>query len=213
VKGILGKKIGTTQIFSQDGLLIPITIIEAGPCKVVQSRTRDKDGYEAFQLGFDEIKKEKNIPKGRLGHFKKVSLPPYRFLREVELEGFEVGIGDDIAVDIFSKGEKVSVSGISKGKGFQGVMKRHNYKGGPGSHGSMFNRAPGSIGQSSYPSRVWKNKGMPGQMGSERVTIKNLEVVEVKKDQNLLLVKGAVPGAKGGYVIIISDSPRAVSKE
>jgi large subunit ribosomal protein L3 len=180
---------------------------------VVQSKTKEKDGYEAFQLGFDEIKKEKNVPKGRLGHFKKVSLPPYRFLRELKLDGFDISVGGDVAVDIFSIGEKVSVSGISKGKGFQGVMKRHNYKGGPASHGSMFKRAPGSVGQSSYPSRVWKSKGMPGQMGSERVTIANLEVVEVKKDQNLLLVKGAIPGASGGYVIIRSESPRAKEKE
>jgi large subunit ribosomal protein L3 len=206
VKGILGKKLGITQVFSEDGRLIPVTVIEAGPCKVVQLKTREKDGYSACQIGFDEIKKEKNISKGRLGHFKKISLPPYRILREIELEGIEVNAGDDIVVDIFNRGEKVSVSGISKGKGFQGVMKRHNYKGGPGSHGSMFNRAPGSIGQSSYPSRVWKNKALPGHMGSERVTMRNLEVVDVKKEQNLLLVKGSVPGAKGGYLIIKSDA-------
>jgi large subunit ribosomal protein L3 len=209
MKGILGKKIGTTQVFTEDGRLVPVTVIEAGPCKVVQLKTKEKDGYDALQMGFDEVKKEKNIPKGRLGHFKKVSLPPYRFLREVELKGIEVKVGDDIAVDIFNKGERVSVLGISKGKGFQGVMKRHNYRGGPGSHGSMFNRAPGSIGQSSYPSRVWKNKGMPGHMGDEKVTLKNLEVIDVKKDQNLLLVKGSVPGAKGGYVIIKSQAGHA----
>jgi len=209
MKGILGRKIGTTQVFSKDGNIIPVTVIEAGPCKVIQLRTKEKDGYEALQIGFDEVKKVKNVPKGRLGHFKKASLPPYRFLREIRLEGLTVGVGDEIAVDIFSKGETVSVSGISKGKGFQGVMKRHNYKGGPGSHGSMFNRAPGSIGSSSYPSRVWKNKGLPGHMGSEKVTTKNLEVVDVKKEQNLLLVKGAVPGAKGGYVIINSETAPA----
>jgi large subunit ribosomal protein L3 len=209
MKSILGKKLGVTQIFSESGLLIPVTIIEAGPCRVVQLKTRKKDGYEALQIGFDEVKKEKNIPKGQLGHFKKASLPPYRFLREVTVEGLKVKVGDEIAVDIFGKGEKVSVSGISKGKGFQGVMKRHNYKGGPGSHGSMFKRAPGSIGQSSYPSRVWKNKALPGQMGNERVTTKNLEIVEVKKEQNLLLIKGAVPGARGGYVIIKSDAAPA----
>ena len=206
MKSILGKKIGITQVFSEDGRLIPVTVIEAGPCKIVQSKTEEKDGYRAFQLGFDEIKKEKNVPKGRLGHFKKVSLPPYRFLREVKLDVPEVEVRGDIFVDIFNKGDRVSVSGISKGKGFQGVMKRHNYKGGPGSHGSMFNRAPGSIGQSSYPSRVWKNKGLPGHMGGEKVTVKNLEVIDVKKDQNLLLVKGSVPGAKGGYLIIKSES-------
>jgi large subunit ribosomal protein L3 len=213
MKGILGKKIGITQIFSEGGQLIPVTVIEAGPCKVVQVKTKENDGYEALQMGFDEIKKEKNVPRGRLGHFKKASLPPYRFLRELRYEGLEAtGAGQDIAVDIFRKGEKVSVSGVSKGKGFQGVMKRHNYSGGPGSHGSMFNRAPGSIGQSAYPSRVWKNKGMPGHMGSEKVTVKNIEIVEVRKEQNLLLLRGSVPGAKGGYVVIHSESA-PVAKE
>ena len=202
MKGIFGKKIGMTQVFLQNGYLVPVTVIEVGPCKVVQLKTAEKDGYTAVQIGFDEIKKEKNVPKGRLGHFKKVSLPPYRFLREVKLDGLDVAVGNDVTVDIFNKGDKVSVTGISKGKGFQGVMKRHNYSGGPGSHGSMFNRAPGSIGSSSYPSRVWKNKGLPGHMGSEKTTTKNIEVVDVKKEQNLLIVKGAVPGANGGYLII-----------
>ncbi len=204
--GIFGKKIGMTQIFSQDGYLVPVTVIEAGPCKVVQLKTMEKDGYSAIQIGFDEIKKEKNVPNGRLGHFKKVSLPPYRFLGEVKLEGKDVSVGNDVTVDIFNKGDKVSITGISKGKGFQGVMKRHNYSGGPGSHGSMFNRAPGSIGSSSYPSRVWKNKGLPGHMGSERTTTRNIEVIDIKKEQNLLIVKGSVPGANGGYVIIRSES-------
>ena len=205
MKGIFGKKIGMTQVFLQNGYLVPVTVIEVGPCKVVQLKTAEKDGYTAVQIGFDEIKKEKNVPKGRLGHFKKVSLPPYRFLREVKLDGLDVAVGNDVTVDIFNKGDKVSVTGISKGKGFQGVMKRHNYSGGPGSHGSMFNRAPGSIGSSSYPSRVWKNKGLPGHMGSEKTTTKNIEVVDIKKEQNLLLVKGAVPGANGGYLIIRKD--------
>ncbi|MEF9425779.1 MAG: 50S ribosomal protein L3 [Candidatus Mariimomonas ferrooxydans] len=216
MKGILGKKVGMTHLFSEDGRVVPVTVIEAGPCKVVQLKRVESDGYSAVQIGFDEIKKEKNIPKGRLGHFKKTSLPPYRFLREIKMEGLKVG--DDVAVDIFNKGEKVLVTGVSKGKGFQGVMKRHNYKGGPGSHGSMFNRAPGSIGQSSFPSRVWKNKGMPGHMGDEKVTTKNIEVVDIREEQNLLIVRGSVPGANGGYLIIrsvgatlasdSSDSPR-----
>lgn len=205
MKGIIGKKIGMTQIFSEDGSFIPVTVIEAGPCKVTQLKSEEREGYKAFQVGFDEIKKEKNVPKGRLGHFKKVSLPPYRFLREIKLDGLEVVVGDSITVDIFNKGDKVSVTGISKGKGFQGVMKRHNFKGGPGSHGSMFNRAPGSIGSSSFPSRVWKNKKLPGHMGDEKATIKNLEVIEIKKEQNLLLVKGSVPGANGEYLIIRKD--------
>ncbi len=206
MKSILGKKIGLTQVFSEDGRLIPVTVIEAGPCKVVQAKGIESDRYEAFQIGFDEIRKEKNVQKGRLGHFKKKSLPPYRFLREIKMDGLKVG--DNIAVDIFNKGDKVSVTGLSKGKGFQGVMKRHNYRGGPGSHGSMFNRAPGSIGQSSYPSRVWKNKGMPGHMGNKRVTTRNIEVIDVKKDQNLLIIKGSVPGGTGGYLIIKMEPVR-----
>jgi len=205
MKGILGKKVGMTQIFSEDGRIVPVTVIEAGPCKVVQLKTKEKDGYISFQLGFDEIKKEKNVSKGRLGHFKKVSLQPHRVLKEIKLDGLEVSMGDNITVDIFNKGDKVSVTGVSKGKGFQGVMKRHNYSGGPGSHGSMFNRAPGSIGSSSYPSRVWKNKGLPGHMGSQNVTTKNIEIIDVKKEQNLLIVKGSVPGANGGYLIIRSE--------
>jgi len=211
MKSIFGKKIGMTQIFSGEGQVIPVTVIEAGPCKIVQAKTKEKDSYEAFQMGFDEIKKEKNVTKGRLGHFKKASLPPYRLLKEVKMDGLKVG--DNITVDIFNKGDKVSISGISKGKGFQGVMKRHNYKGGPGSHGSMFNRAPGSIGSSSFPSRVWKNKGLPGHMGSEKVTIKNIVIIEIKKEQNLLLIKGSVPGANGGYLMIRSESTRTGEKD
>ncbi len=201
MKGILGKKLGVTHIFLEDGTSIPVTVIEAGPCKVVQSKTVESDGYESVQIGFDEVK-EKNVTKGRLGHFKKASAAPHRFLREIKMQGLKVG--DAVTVDIFNKGDNVAITGTSKGKGFQGVMKRHNYKGGPASHGSMFKRAPGSIGQSAYPSRVWKNKGMPGQMGNARVTTRNIEVVDINKDQNLLLVKGAVPGAKGGYLIIKS---------
>jgi large subunit ribosomal protein L3 len=210
MKGILGKKLGTTQVFTEDGRLIPVTVIEAGPVKVVQKKEKDKDGYEALQIGFDIIRKEKNVTKPMKGHFKKTSSAYFRFIREMEMGGFNAG--DDITVDIFSKGEKVSVTGTSKGKGFQGVMKRHNYKGGPGSHGSMFNRAPGSIGSSSYPSRVWKNKALPGHMGDERVTVRNIEIIDVRKEQNIMLVKGAVPGATGGYLIIKSASPVAVKE-
>ncbi len=204
MKSILGKKLGMTQVFTEDGRLIPVTVIEAGPVKVVQKKSKDKDGYDALQIGFDIIKKEKNVTKPMKGHFKKISSPIFRLLKEIEMEGFNAG--DDITVDIFSKGEKVSVIGTSKGKGFQGVMKRHNFRGGPGSHGSMFNRAPGSMGASSYPSRVWKNKKLPGHMGDERVTIRNIEIFDVRKEQNIMLVKGAVPGANGGYLIIKSAS-------
>jgi large subunit ribosomal protein L3 len=204
MKSILGKKLGMTQVFSGDDLLVPITVIEAGPCKVLQSKEKEKDGYEALQIGYDVIKKEKNVSKAMMGHFKKAAASAYRFVKEVKMEGMETG--GEITVDIFSKGDKVCITGTSKGKGFQGVMKRHNYKGGPESHGSMFKREPGSIGSSAYPSRVWKNKGMPGHMGSERVTIQNLEIFDIKKDQNLLLVKGAVPGANGAYLIITAES-------
>jgi large subunit ribosomal protein L3 len=208
MKGILGKKIGMTQVFEEDGRMVPVTVIEAGPAKVIQKKETEIDGYEALQVGFDQKKKEKNVTKPMLGHFKKASLPAFRFLKELHMEGFNTG--DSITVDIFSKGEKVSIIGTSKGKGFQGVIKRHNFKGGPASHGSMFKRAPGSIGQSASPSRVFKNRKMPGHMGSEKVTVKNIEVFDVRKDQNLLLVKGAVPGANGGYVIIKSEAPIAV---
>ena len=208
MKGILGKKIGMTQVFEEDGRMVPVTVIEAGPAKVIQKKEIDIDGYEALQVGFDQKKKEKNVTKPMLGHFKKASLPAFRFIKELRMEGLNTG--DSITVDIFSKGEKVSIIGTSKGKGFQGVIRRHNFSGGPSSHGSMFKRAPGSIGQSATPSRVFKNKKMPGHMGSEKVTAKNIEVFDVRKDQNLLLVKGAVPGANGGYVIIKSEAPVAV---
>jgi large subunit ribosomal protein L3 len=205
MKGILGKKIGMTQIFEEDGSVVPVTVIEAGPVRVIQKKDVEKDGYQAIQVGFEEIRKLKNVTKPMMGHFKKNSLPPYRVLQEIRMEGFEVG--DEVRVDIFTKGEKVSVSGTSKGKGFQGVMKRHNFRGGPASHGSMFGRAPGSIGQSAYPSRVFKNKKLPGQMGNARVTTKNLEIVDVRAEQNLMLIKGAVPGSNGSYVFIESEAP------
>ena len=204
MKGIIGKKLGMTQIFAEDGTLVPVTVIQAGPVRVVQKKNRERDGYDALQLGFEEIKKQKKVNKPMMGHFKRTSVPPYRILKEIKMEGFNEG--DEIRVDIFQKGEKVSVTGKSKGRGFQGVMKRHGFGGGPGSHGSMFNRAPGSIGQCSFPSRVFKNKRLPGHMGNTQVTIKNLEIVDIKTDQNLLLVKGAVPGANGGYVVIKSDA-------
>ncbi len=210
MKGILGKKLGMTQVFEEDGRLVTVTVIEAGPARVVQKKEKSRDGYDSLQIGYDEIRKEKNVTRPMKGHFRKTSSPPYRFLREIKMQGFDAG--DSITVDIFSKGEKVSITGRSKGKGFQGVMKRHNYKGGPGSHGSMFNRAPGSIGQSAYPSRVWKNKGLPGHMGDRRVTVRGIEIVDVKKEQNLMLVKGAVPGANGGYLIIRSDAPVAAGE-
>jgi large subunit ribosomal protein L3 len=197
--GILGKKLGMTQMFTEDGKICPVTVVEAGPCCVIRVKTPDVDGYDAAQIGFVETE-EKKLTKSMAGVFKRIGLKPYRILKEFPMSGLKVG--EFVTVEKFTKGDKVYVSGISKGKGFQGVMKRHHYAGGPGSHGSMFNRAPGSIGASSFPSRVWKNQGMPGHMGSEKVTTKNLEIMEVRIDQNLLLIKGAIPGSKGSYLEI-----------
>ncbi len=202
--GMLGRKLGMTQVFDDSGRMMPVTVVEAGPCCVVQVKTRERDGYEAVKIGFSEIKKAKNINKPMGGVFKKAGLAAYRMLKEFPMGDLKVG--EMLTVERFKKGDVVSVSGVSKGKGFQGVMKRHNYAGGPGSHGSMFNRAPGSIGASSFPSRVWKNKGLPGHMGSERVTVKNLRVVDVKTEQNVLLILGAVPGSNGTYLEIRKDS-------
>ena len=197
--GILGKKIGMTQIYTEDGKAYPVTVVEAGPCCVIQVKTLDNDGYEAVKIGFVEVK-ERKVNRPLLGCFKKAGVKPYKVLKELPMGGLQVG--EFITVEKFMKGDRISVSGISKGKGFQGVMKRHHFSGGPGSHGSTFNRAPGSIGASSYPSRVWKNQGMPGHMGSERVTVKNLEIVDIRADQNLLLIKGAVPGSIGTLIAI-----------
>src|SRR5512137_1919057 len=197
--GIIGKKLGMSQVF--DGReLIPVTVIQAGPCKVVQKKTVEKDGYEAVQLAFMEEKKQGRVTKSMAGHFKKSETAPHRFLREFRMAGYEQG--QDVKVDIFQKGELIAVSGVSKGKGFAGVMKRHNFAGGPGGHGSMFNRAPGSIGASAYPSRVWPGKKLPGHMGSATVTVKNLKIIEVRPDQNLLFVRGAVPGGDNALVLI-----------
>jgi large subunit ribosomal protein L3 len=200
--GILGKKLGMTQIYTQDGKAYPVTVVEAGPCCVVQVKNMDKDGYEAVKIGFYETE-DKKLTKPLSGIFKKAGLKPYKILKEFPMGGLNVG--EFITVEKFIKGDRISVSGVSKGKGFQGVMKRHNFSGGPGSHGSMFNRAPGSIGASSYPSRVWKNQKMPGHMGSERSTVKNVEILDVRADQNLLLIKGAVPGSIGSFLEIKKD--------
>lgn len=202
--GLLGRKLGMTQIYDESGNVHCITVVEAGPCCVIQVKTKEKDGYEAVKLGYSEVRKEKKINKPTTGVFKKAGVKTYKYLREYPMGDLKAG--EMLTVERFQKGDIISVSGISKGKGFQGVMKRHNYSGGPGSHGSMFKRAPGSIGQSSYPSRVFKNKGMPGQMGSERVTVKNLLIVDVKADQNLILIRGAVPGPKGSLIEIKKDS-------
>ena len=200
ISGLIGRKLGMTQVFDEDRRLLPVTVIKVAPGGITQVKTLERDGYEAVQVGFEEVK-ERKLNKPQLGHLNSKKARPWKHLKEFQkIESCEVG--DLVKVDIFSKGEEIAVQGVSKGKGFQGVMKRHNYGGGPASHGSMFHRAPGSIGNSSYPSRVWKNKALPGQMGSELVTVKGLRVVEVRSEENLLLVLGSVPGSPGGLVVI-----------
>ena len=197
--GLLGKKLGMTQVYDEN-ILEPVTVIEAGPCRVVAIKTKERDGYEAVQLSFGEVK-DRKLTRAELGHLKKQQAPASRVLREFPKVG-DIAIGQTVKVDIFKKGDWVDVIGVSKGKGFQGVMKRHNYSGGPESHGSMFHRAPGSIGASSYPSRVWKNKALPGHMGDERVTVQRLKVIDARPEENLLFVRGAVPGGQNGLLIV-----------
>ena len=201
IQGMIGKKLGMTQVFTESGQVIPVSVVQAGPCRVVQLRTPEKNGYSAIQLSYQEVKEGK-LSKPGAGHFRKAGTPPSRYLREFPGDLQDVQVGQVITADMFRKGDKVDVAGVSKGKGFAGVIKRHHFSGGPATHGSMFHRTPGSIGSSSYPSRVWKNQRMAGRMGNERVTVKNLEVVEVKVDQNLLLIRGAVPGSSGTLLII-----------
>jgi large subunit ribosomal protein L3 len=207
VRGILGKKIGMTQIFDDDGQVIPVTVVEAGPCVVVQRKSEKSDGYEAVQIGLVEQGPRRNTPKAISGHFASAGVPPTRFVAEVPVDSEdESKPGDSILADIFAADEKVQVVGRSKGRGFQGVIKRHNFGGGKASHGSMFHRAPGGIGASAYPSRVYPGAGMPGQMGNKRVTIKNAQVVKVDKERNLLFLKGGVPGACNSYIRIVKVS-------
>jgi large subunit ribosomal protein L3 len=203
VTGIIGRKVGMTQVFEADGRVVPGTVIKAGPCVVVQAKTAATDGYEAVQLGLvDDSAPKANKPT--IGHFRKAAAPPTRIRREIGLvEGAEAPkTGDQVLVDIFEQGQRVDVIGSSRGRGFQGVMKRHNFSGGAASHGSMFHRAPGSIGASSYPSRVVKGMRAPGRMGGDRVTTRNLQVVRVDPEHHLLVLRGAVPGAPGGVVVI-----------
>ena len=188
-----------TQVFDQNRLT-PVTVIEVGPCRVVTVKTKERDGYEAVQLSFGEVK-ERKLSKAELGHLKKNQSPASRVLREFKKDG-DPTIGQSVTVDIFKKGDWVDVIGVSKGKGFQGVVRRHHYSGGPESHGSMFHRHPGSIGASSFPSRVWKGKTLPGHMGAERITTQRLKVVESRPDEHLLFVRGAIPGAANGIVVI-----------
>ena len=203
-KAILGKKIGMTQFFRADGTMIPVTVIEAGPCPVVQKKTVANEGYDSVQLGFAELR-DKLANKPRKGHFAKANVKAMRYLREFRLEdAASYEVGQIVKADVFAEGDKVDVSGTSKGHGFHGVVKRHGQGRGRMTHGSHFHRAPGSMSACSDPSRVFKTKNLPGHMGSEHVTVQNLEVVRVDAERNLLLVKGAVPGAKGGLVTVKS---------
>ncbi len=205
VEGLIGKKLGMTQIFREDGRVIPVTVIQLGPCVVVQKKSLERDGYEAVQVGLVEDRPVKNLKKPIQGHFLRAQVAPSRILREVKplvsLE--EIQLGQEIKADaVFQVNEKVNIIGRSKGHGFQGVIKRHHFSGGGAAHGSMFHRAPGSIGASAFPSRVIKGLRMAGHQGDERVTVKNLEVVKIMPEKNILLVKGAVPGYNGSYLLV-----------
>lgn len=202
--GILGKKIGMTQVFRPDGEVVPVTLLKAGPCVVVQRKTPVTDGYDAVQLGLMEFAKSRRMKKPFAGHLKRSGVEGVKFLRELRLRpgDDDLKAGDRILVDQFKPRDKVDVIGVSKGRGFAGLVKRHHFRGGDATHGSMFHRAPGSIGASSYPSRVLPGLKMAGHMGVQRVTVRNLEVVDVDPEDNVLVVKGAVPGPNGGYVVV-----------
>ena len=202
VNTILGRKLGMTQVWSEDDCLIPVTVIQAGPCTVSQVKTVENDGYAAIQIGYGELK-AKHVNKPMAGHFAKAGVAPMKWLREVRVaDASQYNVGDTITVEAFADAKKVDVTGTSKGKGFAGVIKRHGFGGGPGGHGAHFHRAPGSIGQCASPSRVFKGVRLPGHMGDARVTVRNLEVVSIDADQNLIIVKSAVPGGKGGFLTI-----------
>jgi large subunit ribosomal protein L3 len=203
ITGLIGKKVGMTQIIQADGTVVPVTVVQAGPCVVVQKKTVDKDGYEAIQLGVVEFIKPKRVTKGMTGHFKKAGAAPVRVLREMRVEGEDSPkAGDKVLCDIFTAQERVHVIGTSKGRGFAGLIKRHHFRGGRASHGSMFHRAPGSIGASAFPSRVIKGMRMAGHLGNARVTVRNMRVERVDQENNLLYLRGAVPGPAGGYIVL-----------
>ncbi len=192
-----------TQIYREDGMMVPATVIQAGPCVVVQKKTATKEGYDAVQLGLVEFVKPNRVNQPMAGHYRKANVEPGKVLREFQVQpGAEVKVGDRFTVEIFKVKEKVDIIGVSKGRGWQGFVKRHHFKGGEGSHGSMFHRAPGSIGASSFPSRVWPGQRMAGQMGNARVTVRNLEVIDVDGEDQLLVVKGSIPGPNGRYLVV-----------
>ena len=206
VEGLIGIKVGMTQVFGEDGTVVPATVIKAGPCVVVQKKVKEKDGYDAIQLGLVEFVKPGRVGKPLTGHFKKAAIPPCRILREFgcEQDAESVKVGDHIQVaQVFQPKDNVEISGTSKGRGFAGLIKRHHFGGGAATHGSMFHRAPGSIGASAFPSRVLPGMRAAGHMGNEKVTVQNLQVVRVLGEENLLVVKGSVPGRNGGYVVIM----------
>lgn len=203
MRGIIGRKVGMTQIFEADGKVVPVTVLQMGPCLVVQRRTSDTDGYDAVQVGLVEPVPQRRQTRAMKGHFDKAGVPAMRHLEEFRVPtSSELKAGDSIGIDTFAEQEYVDVIGTSKGKGFQGVIKRHGFAGGRASHGSMFHRAPGSIGQSSYPSRVFPGLRMAGRMGGERVTSKNLQIVKIDAERNLVYVRGAVPGSSGSLVTL-----------
>lgn len=207
IQGLIGKKLGMTQLFTEDGQVVPVTVLQAGPCLVVQQKVKENTDKIKVQLGLVEERKIKRVNKPLQGHFGKAGTPPTRMLKEFQAsEADEFQPGSAILVDIFAESELVDVVGITKGKGFQGVVKRWGFAGGRASHGSMFHRRPGSIGNCAFPSKVFKGRKMPGQMGGQRKTVKNLKVVRVDHEKNLLLVKGAVPGFNGNYVLIMKNS-------
>ena len=201
MKAIIGTKIGMTQIFDEKGVVIPVTAIQAGPCVVAQVKEIETDGYNAIQLGFGEVK-EKHMNKPEKGHFAKAGIQHKKHLREFRVDSIDVKVGDEVKADVFQAGEKIDVQGTTKGKGFQGVIKRHGQSRGPMGHGSMYHRRPGSMGPTSTPGRVFKGKKLPGHMGVQTVTIQNLDVVRVDTDKNVILVKGSVPGARGSLLKI-----------
>jgi large subunit ribosomal protein L3 len=214
IEGMIGVKLGMTQVFSPEGGVIPVTVLKAGPCVIIQKKNKQTDGYEAVQVGYVEPTAERKLSRALLGHLKKSKVSPTRRIREFKIlsEGEALGVGDQITAGmVFKVDENVDVIGISKGKGFAGVMKRHHFRGGAASHGSMFHRAPGSVGASAFPSRTFPGMRAAGHLGAARVTVKNLQIVRLDVENNLLVVRGAVPGADGGYLIIRrSPAPRKI---